>query len=223
MMKKCYSLMVAMLAAIMLTACRDDDGARNHDYMYCDIVTVESASEADGTLFTMQRYDDSPLISYTDSKWVAPEKIVGQRVLIYYYTESDRPYESGEVKTVSVKQITNGAVAGGDPTSPQWNADAVFLNSIWRTGIYLNMRMRVSYSAKPRYFALTADETTLNSEQPQLYLVHNLDGEPQSYMSEIYASFDLSFVWDKASCRSVCVHVFDSNRPEQTYVFSKGL
>lgn len=220
-MNRLFAAIVAVTMAVALVSCRDEGGARNHDFMYSDIVTVASASDADGTVFTMQRYDDSPLVSYTARNWVASEKIVGQRVHLFYYTESDEPYVSGPIRIVSVRAITNGAVAEGNPDSPKWDADAVWLNSIWRTGKYMNLRMRLSYSDKPRYFGLIAEKATLDSEQPQLYLVHNLDGEPQSYLSEIYASFDMSFVWDRPTCRSVCIHVHDDNRPEQTYVFSK--
>lgn len=218
---KLFAGIIAVLAAVALTACGDEGGARNHEFMYSDIVTIESATEADGTVFTMQRYDDSPLVSYTANNWVAPEKYVGQRVHLFYYTEGDNAYESGPIKIVSVRAITNGAVAAGNPESPKWNADAVWLNSIWRTGKYMNLRMRLSYSDEPRYFGLIADEATLGCEQPQLYLVHNLNGQTQTYLSEIYASFDMSFVWDRSTCRSVCIHVHDDNRPEQTYVFSK--
>ncbi len=222
-MKNISKLIVSAIVSLLgLAGCQDNGGPRNHEIMYSDIVSVESASDADGTTFTMQRYDDSPLITYTASNWVAPEKYVGQRVQIYYYTQTGQPYAPGPIRLRGVNSINNGDVnTDGDPFEPAWDADAVWLNAIWRTGKYLNLRLRVSYSSEPRYFSLVADAATLSDEQPQLYLVHNLNGQPGSYLSEIYSSFDISAVWNQPSCRSVCVHINDLNRPQQTYVFEK--
>ncbi|MCM1020635.1 MAG: hypothetical protein NC343_00705 [Muribaculum sp.] len=218
---KFLHLSTLLLLSLLLAACQDNSGPRNHEFMYSDIVTIASASKANGTVFTMQRYDDSPLITYTEPNWVAPEEYIEQRVHLYYYTESDKPYTSGRITARSVIAINNGNVTTGNPDSPLWNADPIWLNSVWRTGNYLNFRIRLSVSPEKRHFALLVDETTLTDPQPQLYLVHNMNGVQQSYLSETYASFDISSVWERATCRSICVHISDLNLPTQAYTFAK--
>lgn len=220
-MKHLLAIALSVCLMVSMCACQDDDGPRNDEFMYSDIVTIAAASESAGTEFTMQRYDDSPLITYMAPGWTAPEKYVGQRVLLYYYMAQGEPYRTGEIKVRSVRAINNGNVSTGNVSDPQWNADPVWLNAVWRTGSYMNFRLRLSYSAESRFFALVVDEATVDSEQPQLYLVHNLDGQPQSYLMETYASFNISAVWERSSCRSVCVHVNDTNHSTQTYVFNK--
>ncbi len=212
---------VLFCVMICMQSCKDDGGPRNHEFLFSDIVTIISVSEPSGTRFGMQRYDDSPLIIYTASNWTVPEKYVGQRVHLYYYMVGGEPYNSGEIAVKSVRAINNGSVSAGSVSDPAWDADPVWLNAVWRTGNYLNFRLRLSYSPKPRYFSLVADESTIGLEQPQLYLVHNLDGQSQSYMSETYASFDISHVWNRPSCRSVCVYINDVNYKARTYIFNK--
>lgn len=73
---------------------------------------------------------------------------------------------------------------------------------------YLNLRMKVEYSEKPRQFGLVVDSLTLKNPQPEVYLVHDKQGQPENYMMETYASFDMTNVWslphlsvDKSTCQ----------------------
>jgi hypothetical protein len=92
---------------------------------------------------------------------------------------------------------------------------------MWRTGNYLNLRMRVDYSETARYFGLVVDSLTLNDAEPEVYLLHNLNGAPDNYLREAYASFDISKVWGLPTCKGLRVHVNDTNLQKDIYEFSK--
>jgi hypothetical protein len=103
-----------------------------------------------------------------------------------------------------------------------WNERPVYLNSVWRSGKYINLRLRLEYSDKPRYFYLVTDSLTMTDAVPQLYLVHDRKGEAENYLFETYASFDISKVWNLPSCQAINIHINDSNsNKEEIYTFNK--
>lgn len=204
-----------------LSACSSDGDDYNHRILYSSIVTIDGSTEQQGTTFTFQRYDDSPLITLTASGLVVSKERVGDRALLYYYPESGDPYASGPVEVRSLGVINCDTAIIRPIERYRWDHDAVFLNAIWRTGEYINLRMRADYSDKPRYFGLVVDSLTLTDPWPELYLLHDLDGAPANYLRESYASFDISKVWRQTGCEGIRIHVNDSNLPTDIYVFAK--
>ena len=74
---------------------------------------------------------------------------------------------------------------------------------------------------KPRQFGLVVDSLTLKNPQPEVYLVHDKQGQPENYMMETYASFDMTNVWSLPTCQSIKVHVNDINLKKDVYIFTK--
>ncbi len=209
----------ALSAMAVTTACSDGD--YNDRMMLSDLVSIHSVDQTAGTTFTFQRYDDSPVITLVDPQLTIKEDYVGSRALLYYYPENGEPYSSGNISAAGIT-IVNSDTAVVRPISRyNWDASPVFLNSVWRSGRYLNFRMRLDYSDEPRRFGLVVDSLTLTDPEPQLYLVHDLNGSPDNFLRESYASFDIEKVWNQPSCLSVAVHVNDSNLKKDIYKFTK--
>lgn len=208
---------VALL--FVLVSCAKEE--YNDRKLLSDIVTISEAGTGTPATFTFRRYDDSPLITLKAINGSIAEEWAGHRILLRYYPENGEPYTSGDITVAAMNAINYDTLRVRDVTKYDWTASPVFLNSIWRTGQYLNMRMRVEYSPSPRLFGLMVDSLTVDSVQPQLYLLHNRLGEPENYLTEIYASFDLSPVWNRPGCRSIKVHVNDTNHKEEFYIFKK--
>ncbi len=212
-------LCMAVLAAT--SGCATDDGPDSRDAMLSDIVTLVSSSTSGGTIFSFQRYDDSEEIILQDPGYTNTDIEAGNRVLLYYYPESGLPYTSGTIKVRTLQMINNGSIATADLDRLNWDTTPVWLNAVWRTGTYLNFRLRLSYSDAARHFSLTADNATLSNPMPDVYLVHDLDGQPESYLREAIASFDISDVWNLPTCTGITLHINDSNLPQTTYSFTK--
>ena len=202
-------------------ACSSDDDKYNDRIMYSSIVTIASSGEGEGTVFTFRRYDDSPLITLTAPDRNVAKEHIGERALLYYYPESGDPYASGPITIRSLGAINCDTAIIRPISRYAWDKDAVFLNAIWRTGGYINLRMRADYSDKPRYFGLVVDSLTMTDPWPEAYLLHNLDGAPPNYLRESYASFDISKVWNQPGCKGLRIHVNDTNRPADIYEFPK--
>lgn len=215
-----FPLLPAMALAVALTGCGDDAPYSDTATLY-DIVTYGGSVGGVAT-FTMRASNDSPLLTLTATGVdVNPAIKEGDRMLLGYIPASGTPYASGEVSVVSTGAINNVPMTEDAIADIRWDADPIYLNSIWRTGCYINVYCRVSYSAKPRLLSLVADCETLGDPVPQLYLVHDLLGEPDSYTRRAYLSADISDVWRLETCRGVTVHVADSNLPTTEYIFMK--
>lgn len=218
-MTRYLSLILSLAVMPALLSCSDDDTYSDEAFL-SDIVTVESTGE-EGSCFTFRRYGDSPLVTLTAPGFQLDGKYVGKRVLLRYYPESGLPYTDGDIRPLAVSPVNCDTTVIRPVERYDWNADAVFLNSIWRSGNYINVHLRAVYSDKPRYFSLMVDSLTLTDAVPRVYLVHNALGAPDSYMKEEYASFDITNVWSQGSCDGIEVHVNDSNLKKEIYTFNK--
>lgn len=214
-------LIAIITATAILWGCSTQDGPDSKDIMLSDIVTMVSSTRADGTVFTFNRYDDQPLITLTAPTYSTDRIEAGQRVLLYYYPADSEAYTSGDIRVRSVQAINNGEVTIGPIADYSWDATPVWLNSVWRSGKYLNLRLRLSHSPSPRLFGIVADEATADDAMPHLYMMHDLDGEPESYLRDVIASIDISAIWDRPTCRGIVLHVNDSNLDTDTYTLAK--
>ncbi len=216
-------LILSSLFVFLTTSCSDDESYNDHATLY-DIVTFEGNTDS-GAQFTLLRQDDAPAVSLlargtkVDTETIEPEK----RVFIGYIPASGEPYTSGDITLTGASAINNDVLRISSLDSiPAWDSDPIYLNSIWRTGNFINIYCRVSYSDEKRAFILMVDRATRDDAIPQLYLVHNLLGEPQSFTRRAYLSVDISSLWSETSCHGVTVHLNDSNLPQNTYTFYKS-
>ena len=215
-------IILSTIVAFALAACSNDT-EYSDNFMYSDIVTIADAGEGKTTVFTFQRYDDSPTITLSDPSLSVKESYKGKRALLRYYAESKEPYTSGTIKALALSVVNNDTTVIRPISDYNWNERPVYLYSVWRSGNYINLRIRLEYSDKPRAFFLVTDSLTMTDDVPQLYLVHDRKGEAENYLFETYASFDISKVWQLASCKSIDVHINDSNsNKEETYTFNKS-
>lgn len=211
-----------LLTVALFSAC-SDDGPYNDNAELSDIVTYKGASQS-GAVFTFQRQGDSPEITLTATgESVDGNKFMaGSRVLISYYAANGEPYTSGDITLTGIAAINNDTLRSGDTEKlASWDADAIYLNSIWRSGNYINIYFRADQSDEKRRFTLMMDEATKGDEIPQLYLVHDMLGQPDNFTRRAYASFDISSIWNKEHCNGVDIHINDSNLKTDKYSFTK--
>lgn len=219
------TLLAALLAAAALPSCMNHDTVDGPVKRYLtDIATYAGADSAGGTLFELQRADDSPLVRlswpgrFKDDVALNP----GQRLLIQYYPLSGVAYQTGPIELRGASLITCDTIRqGAIGDFPQWNRDKVYVYSLWRTGQYLNMHCRLAYSTTPRTFALVVDDSTASAARRQAYVVRQLDTVAPGHDREYYVSWWIGPVWRRDDVRALDVHVANSNMPQTVYTFSK--
>jgi len=218
------SLLLSALMTITLGSC-GEDGVDGPVEMTCtDLVTYTGTTGGHAT-FTFQKMDDSPEITLTSLNPIGTDGIdPGTRMLVSYIPQDNKPYVSGPVTVLGGRVVTQSAITTTWHDSfNDWAKDDVYVYSLWRTGRYINVHVRLTYSTEPRIFCLAADPATLDTPRPDVYLVHVIDGDADNHDRAYYASFDIAEVWSRPEVEGIRLHVANSNLDKQIFTFEKNL
>lgn len=200
-MSKLLKFSLLFISLLMMTlalgSCNDSetDEVMPADTIF-DIATfVEQGSS--GAVFSLQRSQFSPELTLTAVGQSINTGLfkVGDRVLIAYTPASGNPDVSGNINLYAMGLVTNGAVQIKTAAeSDNFTSQPVRLASVWLTGKYLNFNVKVDCTLQPKTFTIYADESTMDSDCPELYLIFETDDAGSAYWQERYASFDISDV-----------------------------
>ncbi len=216
---------LTLLTIFLLSSCMSDDGYDGPvDMTYWDIATFNG--NIDGRAqFTVRQVNDSPeatLVARTALD-TGSENLAGKRMLIRYVPESKKPYTSGTITLQSASTVNQSPTLIKSMNEyTDWARDRVYLYSVWRTGSYLNFNVSLTYDKEPRIFCIVADETTLENDYPDLYLVHIMANVTDYHDRRYYASFDISKIWERDNVNGVRLHVANSNLDKDIFTFDKA-
>lgn len=213
--------MLVPLLALALGSCAGEETDGPVQAYLTDIATFEGNTPG-GSVFTVRMMDDSPLATLRADRSVDCGRKPPVRMMIRYQPQNGRPYTDSDIRLShaspvnSEPPVTDPATAsrllalfGRDPAEPV---------SVWRTGEYINIRMRLMECAEARTLALVLVPETAGTAEPEYRLVHALPaGAPPSYMRTAYASYDISYVWSDPSTRLVKI----SLNPGETFTFRR--
>lgn len=211
-------ILISSLLVMSLYSCSDEE--YNDRALLSEIVTVAENSQSSAE-FRFQRYNDSPVIILTAKGINVNDDLIGKRVLLRYYPISGNATSSGEIEIAALSTINCDTTRVAAIDTIAWDETPIYLNSIWRSGEYINLHLRVIYSNQPRLFNITVDSSTIDNPVPQLYLCHNTFSAPDNYNFETYASYDISKIWSRPTCSGIEIHVNDTNLKKDIYSFTK--
>ena len=218
---------IIFLIIVLLTSCSDGDHEESTPCSY-DIVCLKEQSDERGSVFSLYRPDGSKEIIYTDPRAVVDlSKIsVGDRLMLAYIPHGI-PYESGTITTRGYSTIYNSELMvspkGTENSLEDWRRDGVFLYSIWRSGNYLNVRARLTYSEESREFLLVVDAADVEARNPvpTVRLVHRMSKPVENFERQLYSSFDISALWGQPWIRGIKVELANTNLDTDTFIFIK--
>lgn len=219
-MKKLLShiLLPAVIALVVsaMTSCGDDEYYEYGNSSF-DMVTYAGNGTAGDSYINYPVNDIAP-VTLIDAATNASSTGLksGTRLLLNYAVNSRNSDGSLNITAKSyTKAITDTLryVPGITPIP----MDSVSLNSIWRTGRYINIYCRVKYTETARVMALVADYRTIRNDTVHCYLMHNMMDATTYFWRRCYASYDISSVWNLQSCKTVRIHIDDVNYPERRY------
>ena len=214
---------VSALLALTLGSC-GEEGVDGPVEMTCTDMVTFTGNIGNRATFSFQKMDDSPEIILTAQSAINAEGVdEGTRMLISYIPHDNRAYTSGMVRLIGARAVTQSPIiTEWREEYENWDKDKVYVYSAWRTGRYLNVHVRLTYSPDPRIFCLAADPSTLESAWPDVYLVHEMDGEVDNHDRAYYASFDINDVWGRPGVEGIRVHIANSNLDKQIFTFPKS-
>lgn len=212
-----FSIACIIVIGLLSTSCNSDDnsGGGIPDNLCADFVTFVNTND-NGSVFTFQKSGDSELITLTAPVKVDVNKIKpDSRVIIQYIPSGgQQPYQSGPINLYGITRIVNGGVDKEElSTITTWEQNNIKIMTIGRSGKYLDVWAEAAFGSNPKRFVLAADEATLEDEYPQLYLVFVADDE-FARIRPLYASFDLSSVWDLSTSKGVKINYNTASGPE---------
>lgn len=210
---------LAGICGLSVASCRNiDDEPLAALPTVSNIVTYEGFSGGMAR-FSFQRIDDSPMVHLT-----APVQISGNpgdRCLMVYVPVGGDESQSGTVELINVAKITSMPVEVTDMDKyPDWDATPVYVNSLWRSGNWINLHCTLPYNPAARMFGLIVDESTADSPAPQLYIAHKTPAG-DTFDRTYYASFYIGdFISAHPQAQMLQIHVNNSNLPQDTFTLS---
>lgn len=168
---------------------------------------------------------------YTTVQTRIPSDLVkpGQRMVIGYslVNGGSSLIPSGEIELKKYVLVNTVALTYGDHLqATAANAEMPLYYegstpSINRTGNYINLEAIMQYYPE-REFSILADETTLDTSMPDLYISTTEKGIPQGVKSRTMASFDISTIWRNPSISGVKIHIKNTGgNLQQEFIFRK--
>lgn len=213
---------ILCLSALLLWACGDDGKGPFTTGASYDFATLVSAGP-DGSVFTLQQSEDSPLITYTSKESFSPDsqQTFNRRIIIMYTREDGAlPYSSGPITLYGYRPLDNKSQAASPDTLPIWQTEPLVMQAITRTGSYVNMQMQLSCmrTATPLRLALLYDKGWGADSLPQLRISYQA-AEPGENLMTGYASFSLEPFW--ATSKGVTIAWMSTSGAKETHTFLK--
>lgn len=218
-MQKHYipTLLAAVVVALLgFTSCNNDDDNTPSAMALVDFMTFESQSTS-SMQFTYQRGANSPQVTLSCAQTFNTEVEPGTRMVVMFYAPGDTlPATNTTIQLVQAQRaLTAPARVVNIADSVQWNQNSLYLTSISRTGRYLNVVAGVNTDISKQQFGFWADEATLSTDTPVVYLVNLTEGLWSYTLTPVYASFDLKPILERAtSADQVEIRVNNSNNTE---------
>lgn len=192
-----------------------------------DFVTIDSSSSK-GTVFSMQKSGDSPLITYYAPVDLSTAENLGKgdRIIICYNRADGETYTNGNIDVYGYMRLANtekGLVNDKAIQEQGFACPPLKINALWRTGHYLNVDAEISVfkALRPQKFILAADSTTLTDDVPKLHLYYQNAEDNDGYSPfTIYGSFDIDDLWKQSECQGIEVFYITSSG-EESQVFMK--
>ena len=218
MMKTLQYLPILLMTAVLaLASCdkQEDIDRQYTDYRY-DIVTYLGNNDR-GAVFEYLGHGDSASVMLQSTVDVSKDSKPHQRVLLRYVFADTKAGSNRDITVYDCNNIISDSLRRS-PTSPDsLPQHPIKLRSLWRTGEFINLHCQVEYTGKSRTFLLVADESTLDQDTVECYLVHDLRGEKASFWRDCYASFNVGALWKRDSFKCLRVNLNDKTYPETVF------
>ncbi len=227
------AIIIAALAMISASSCVDNDDPTVVSGVIA-LATYEqttSAPNANGgvsytSTFTYYGPDDSaPTILIAAANIDQSNLKPGQRCIIEYTPANyANPTASGQITLIRYKGVpTSSVTTASTETAQAANAaiNLLYINgqpSLNRTGKYINVEAYMPI-VEGRTFSIVADEATLNTAMPDLYLTTSATGTPQGYSQTELGSIDIQSVWGRPDVEGVRLHINNTNPSYQQKIF----
>lgn len=183
-MKLFQKIASVLFIASLLYACDEDE------YTYPDVLTEILCLKTDANGHGYQLITDNGK-TWTIPSDQQPDELTSDS--LYRVISQYVPHENGEA-TVYTLQSINASLPQPESDFKTIHTDAVSIQSIWRSGDYLNLILQVMIKDQKHQFAFIDQGITTDSEGKQtlsLTLYHNRNNDVEGFYRKAYLSIPL--------------------------------
>lgn len=226
-MKSIKAIAIAIISALMLgiTSCNTDSDGYNTEMSTVMVFATLKSVNTNSCSFTFQEKDDSPEVTVTCAAQLNSNYTVGKRYIVIYLTDNEDPFTSGPVTLQSIVDIYNGDIQSASATQiAGLNNLTVKTATPSRSGEYINVvseSTRGGFTTSEVTYNIYVDETTIDNEIPDAYVVLGSTGTSYTTTTNYYGSFNISSVWNRTTCRGLKVHYTNSSYESAEVTFEK--
>lgn len=212
-------LLKALLTGALITAmcaCSDnDDDNRNVNPTIYDIAQLQLTPEQPASFLLYSRENTPPTtLLPTNLPTLPSDALSGNSYMIGYRVMAQPLPYTMQVELTTCSLINNSDIKLIAPDKLNgWDANPVWVVSVWPAGDKVNMHVLLEYDAQPRLFALVVDESTLSDPFPTAYLFHQRRTDTPGYQKKYYAAFNCEPLWQTQGVEGLIIKVNNSNNP----------
>lgn len=215
---------IFLLPLIMVASCVNNDGPSSDEFISYDILQLSSVSR-NATTFTFYKPDSDTPVTYTDPRGAVIDTslvAVGEQMLLGYIPQSE-PYVSGTIEAIGYSPVSNAQLMITDTPvdidSP--NYQGIYVYSIWRTGPFLNVHGKVTYTDEESQISLTVTRESLNNPEgkPEVSLTYYMEQPVDNFQRDFYVSFDISELTGNGNLKGFAVNVDNTNLKQNRFDF----
>ncbi|MDE7388027.1 MAG: hypothetical protein K2M97_02100 [Muribaculaceae bacterium] len=209
------------VAAASLAGCKSEESPNR--YVGLSFVTYEGTTPDSRSIFTLQKVNDAPEMELR-ARWMPPEWLKPGRRLVIQYSMDALP----EASVVNDVDLLTCTLPFGDTIrfmadSAVWSSEPLFVNSIWRSGHYINLdcMMRPTTVDGEGSLELVADSISSTTSHPVLFLTASGQRTGSPYVYTVYGSWNIDTLWSRPDVEAVTVRADNANLNVNSFTFTK--
>lgn len=208
---------IALIGIVVTLIGCDLEGENTPGVYYTDFVTTHV--NLDKTLyFEHVLRNDLGSVLLDPNPDIKGDLYEGQRVILQYYVNEEKPDNSKDVEVIEIYSVRHDTINDVHPdTLAAYPNDPLKINTISRTGNYINLDMSIEYFNKPHGLDLFSNPMQASSDTIDVILRHNRNDDVFGYWVAAYASF---YIPDLASYKAMRVYANTPNDPLGYFVIN---
>lgn len=206
------STLLAVVMAITLVSCDlNNEPGNNPVIFYSDIVS--GYMQPDSTIYLEQiLQNDQGSVMLYPSPAIKGNIQNGQRLFIQYSVNEVLPDSNMNVTLYNVTSIRCDTIVSATPDSiAAFPNDPLMINTLWRTGSYLNIDLSIEYYNKQHKMELYYSPTQVSADTLDILLRHSNNGDMMGYWTQTYSSF---YIPNINTYKVVRLHANMENEPK---------
>ena len=206
-------LSVLLLASITLLGSCNEENNSGPTIFYSDIVSCHLNNDSSVYFEQILSDDRGSIILRPDEPVVNKEIRENQRVLLQYLVNSTPTDSLYNISATYISAIRYDSIAHAPADSiASYPNDLVRINSLWRTGGYINFDISLEYYYRTHKLDLFYNPNQTAADTLDVILRHDRNNDYQGYWTQTFASFYIPEVL-QPEYKAIRIHANTPNDP----------